>query len=47
MANVDSTHTLDEGFMSEKKTAVVIGAEQASEPLTEADLRGKDVLVDL
>jgi hypothetical protein len=39
--------TFEEGFMSDKKTAVVIGAEQASEPLTRAGLLGKDVLVDL
>jgi hypothetical protein len=46
MANVDGTQIFEEGFMSDKKTAIVIGAEQASKALTQADLRGKVVLVD-
>jgi NAD(P)-dependent dehydrogenase (short-subunit alcohol dehydrogenase family) len=28
IANVDGTHTLEEGFMSHKKTAIVTGAER-------------------
>ena len=46
MANVDGTQIFEEGFMSDKKTAIVTGAELASKALTQADLRGKVVLVD-